>query len=73
MRTEGGRDVVRLWCAGNRRGELYDEIAVYAEPGPDMPKVGDKIWWQSGWIMFDRDRKKVRKIGNSFDPRNTNS
>lgn len=60
------QDVIRLWC--EHRG---DECAVYADhywPG-DGPKVGDSIWWQAGKIYFDGDRRSVRKVGYSFDPR----
>jgi hypothetical protein len=69
MRTEGGRDVMRLWCVDRHA----DECAVYAEPYEpgDGPTVGDQIWWQGGLIYFDGDRRDVRKIGYSFDPRNT--
>lgn len=66
MRTEGGRDVVRLWCV-----DKFDECAVYSEPfeADKGPKIGDKIWWQSGTIYFDGDRQTLRKVGFSFDPR----
>lgn len=56
--------LVRLWVC-DRNG---DEVAVFAEQSSDMPKLGDEIWWQSGKIMFDNDRKFVRKIGYSFNP-----
>lgn len=64
MRTEGGKDVVRLWCV-----DKFDECAVYAEPFEVGPKIGDSIWWQSGIIYFDGDRQTLRKVGFSFDPR----
>jgi hypothetical protein len=69
MKTRGGRDVVRLWCV-----DKMDECAVYADPeSPDgLPSVGDRIWWQSGQIMFDGDKRTARKIGFSFDPRQAN-
>lgn len=60
------QDVVRLWCVDG-----MDECAVYAEHREDGPKVGDRIWWQSGKIYFDGDRRTARKVGYSFDPRNT--
>lgn len=72
MRTEGGRDVVRLWCVEKHTGQRTpDECAVYAEPYEEGhgPRVGDSIWWQGGQIMFDQDRRTVRKVGFSFDPR----
>ena len=31
--------------------------------------VGENISWQSAWIIFDGDRRTVRKVGLSFDPR----
>jgi hypothetical protein len=58
-------DVVRLWV----RNEPDDECAVYAEPANCMPKLGDEIWWQAGRIFFDKDRRSLRKVGYSFDPR----
>jgi len=66
MRDKSGRDVVRLWCV-----DKMDECAVYADPkSPDgLPGVGDRIWWQSGKIYFDGDKKVATKIGFSFDPR----
>lgn len=64
MRTEGGKDVVRLWCV-----DKFDECAVYAEPFEVGPKIGDSIWWQSCIIYFDGDRQTLRKVGFSFDPR----
>ncbi len=45
-----------------------DECAVIVEKAAAMPLCGDEIWWQSGWVYWDRDRRKLRKIGNSFDP-----
>jgi len=69
MRTEGGRNVIRLWCV-----DKMDECAVYAAiDGADgVPIVGDRIWWQSGIIYFDGDRRTARKVGYSFDPRQSN-
>ena len=65
-RLESGRDVIRLWCVDG-----WDECAVYSEPyaPDDGPKIGENIWWQSGQIMFDGDKRTVRKVGFSFDPR----
>lgn len=66
-------DVIRLWCVGARKEERFDETAVYAEAYADGegPKVGDSIWWQAGRIMFDGDKRSVRKVGFSFDPGKT--
>lgn len=58
-------DVVRLWV----HNDPDDELAVYAEPAEIMPVLGDEIWWQSGRIYFDKDRRSLRKVGYSFDPR----
>ena len=65
MRLENGRAVIRLWCVDGS-----DEYAVYAEPyEPGAgPRVGENISWQSAWIIFDGDRRTVRKVGLSFDP-----
>lgn len=70
--TEAGVPVIRLWCVSiSTDSGRFDETAVYAAPYRDGagPKVGDMIWWQGGRIYFDRDRKWVRKVGYSFDPR----
>jgi len=66
MCLENGRAVIRLWCV-----EGSDECAVYSEPYESGagPKVGDNISWQSAWIIFDGDRRTLRKVGLSFDPR----
>lgn len=64
---ETGQDVVRLWVKD--MGYPDDETAVYAEPSEIMPSIGDAIWWQGGKIYFDQDRKWLRKVGYSFDPR----
>jgi hypothetical protein len=55
------RDVIRLWCVDS----YGSEIVVYAEPTAELPRVGEEIWWQSGHIMFDRDRKRLTKVGYS--------
>jgi len=61
-----GREKVRLWCV-DRHG---DECCVYVEhfESERGPKIGDEIWWQCGKVMFDYDRKRLRKIGYSFAP-----
>lgn len=56
--------VTQLWCA-DRNG---DELAVDVETASAMPLLGDEVWWQSGWVYWDRDRRKLRKISNSYDP-----
>lgn len=62
--VDNGQAVMRLWCM-DRNG---DECCVYSEPfePKDGPQLGEEIWWQSGQIMFDKDRKRLRKIGYSF-------
>jgi len=66
--SETGREVVRLWVVATNAGGpgVHDETCVYAEPQENMPALGDEIWWQSGWIMFDGDRQTLRKVGYSF-------
>jgi len=66
MTFEDGTKVVRLWCVDGT-----DETAVYCElfEGNEGPRIGENIWWQSGKIMFDGDRRTINKIGFSFDPR----
>lgn len=44
--------------------------AVYCDPRPEQPQVGDSLWWQGGkcyWTPADRSRVDValRKIGFS--------
>lgn len=46
-----------------------DDCAVIVETAPAMPLIGDEIWWQNKKVFWDRDRRTLRKIGNSFDPR----
>ena len=55
----------RLWCV-DRQG---DECAVHVDTAPAMPLLGDEIWWQSGKVYWDRDRRTLSKIGSSYDPR----
>jgi hypothetical protein len=45
-----------------------DEMIVYAKPADVLPKIGEEIWWQSGKIMFDNDKKFLNKFGYSFKP-----
>lgn len=67
--AEIGPGVTRLWCVGTQGSEVGDECAVNVETAPAMPLLGDEIWWQSGRVYWDRDRRQLRKIGNSYDPR----
>lgn len=73
-RTEGGCDVARLWCVDRRHA---DECAVYADPVEGAKvRPGDRIWWQCGKIHWTRDgaftEREIRKVGFSFDPRESN-
>lgn len=61
-RTE---EVVRIWCMDPHNG---DETCVYARPADVMPKLGDAVWWTSGRILFDGDRRSLEKVGFSFRP-----
>lgn len=45
-----------------------DERCVIVETTHTMPLLGDEIWWQAGKVYWDKDRRQLRKIGNSFDP-----
>jgi len=58
--------VIRLWCVSTKNA---DEAAVYARLEDVMPQVGDEIWWQAGHIYFDGDKRSLRKVAYSFDPR----
>ena len=58
------RGVSALWCV-DRYG---DECAVDVEDAPAMPIPGDEVWWQSGKVYWDNDRRELRKIGYSYDP-----
>ena len=55
----------RLWCV-DRNG---DECAVNVENAPAMPLLGDEVWWQAGKVFWDGDRRQLRKVGYSYDPR----
>lgn len=61
--------VTQLWCVEAQNGS-QDECAVDVKTEAAMPLVGDEIWWQSGKVYWDRDRRTLEKVGNSYDPRN---
>lgn len=63
-RLSDGNVAVRYWVVDG-----VDELAVLAEPASIEPQVGDSIWWQAGRIYFDGDRRSLRKIAYSYDPR----
>ena len=70
---ESGRHRRRLLCVDRRNS---DECAVFAD-AEDAADVapGDRIWWQGRSIYWTRDgvftERAIRKVGFSFDPRNT--
>lgn len=69
MHTDSGKPVIRLWVV-----DRHDtETCVYAEPFErrDGPFLGDEVWWQSGRIYFDQDRRWLTKVGYSFAARHT--
>lgn len=63
--TQDGNAVSRLWCVDS----YGDECAVHVEDAPAMPLVGDEVWWQAGKVYWDKDRRELRKVGYSYDPR----
>jgi hypothetical protein len=73
LRAEGDHPmkpvrVNRLWCVDRK---THNEICVFSHwyPPGSGPKVGESIWWQNGWIFYDRDRKKIKKVGVSYRPK----
>ena len=60
--------VSELWCV-DRHG---NETAVKVQIEFDMPSVGDEVWWQSGRVYFDKDRKSLAKVGYSYSKETTN-
>lgn len=63
--------VNRLWCVDRNTWEEACVFTPWYPPG-EGPKVGDSIWWQSGLIFYDRDRKTVKKVGVSYRPKGAN-
>lgn len=62
--TQNGRAISRLWCV-DRNG---NECAVHVEDESAMPLLGDEIWWQSGKVYWDNDRRELTKVANSYTP-----
>lgn len=58
------RLVTRLWCVDRDA----TETAVYVDRAPEMPRLGEEVWWQGGRVFFDNDRQSLRKVGFSFSP-----
>ncbi len=56
--------VTELWVV-DRDGT---ETCVAVETDLHMPQVGDEIWWQSGKVYWDGDRRELRKVGYTYDP-----
>ena len=54
--------VTELWCV-DRDGA---ETAVRVRTEPAMPLLGDEVWWQSGKVYWDNDRRVLAKVGNSY-------
>jgi hypothetical protein len=71
--TETGEKVVRLWVKDTKTPD--DERAIYVEPTkpPLMPLLGKELWRQGSWVYYDNDKRKLKKIGYSFDPRAVNA
>lgn len=63
--TEKAPGVTQLWCIDTT---YNDECAVDVETAAAMPLLGDEIWWQSGKVYWDGDRRELRKVGYSYDP-----
>jgi len=69
-KTAKSTTVMQLWCI-EAQNQSIDECAVDVLIEKDMPMIGDEIWWQSGKVYWDKDRKSLTKVGNSYDPRMT--
>ena len=60
----GQRGAARLLV---RDATYGDRCTVEAnDAGHGLPIVSDSVWWQSGKIYFDHDKKHAEKVGNSF-------
>lgn len=60
--------ITRLWCVGSGC-EQWDELAVNVVTEPEMPAVGEQVWWQGRIVFWDQDRRRLKRIGYSYDPR----
>lgn len=60
--------ISRLWCIGTGCEE-GSECAVNVETESQMPPLGSTVWWQGGRVYWDEDRRYLRKVGFSYDPR----
>lgn len=57
-----------IWVLDDDGKGVTDETCVHVEIGTEMPPLGENIWWQSGLVYWDRDRRTLKKIGYSHDP-----
>lgn len=58
-------DVLRIWVMDSHG----DELCVYGLVcGNEGPSLREAVWWSSGFIFYDCDRKKLHKVGYSFRP-----
>lgn len=58
-----------LWVLDVSRDNCGEtETCVHVETAPAMPLLGDEIWWQSGKVYWDSDRRQLLKIGYSHTP-----
>lgn len=61
--------VYRLWCVD---GNDECAVRVHVHPEDTLPELGQEVWWQSGKVYFNKDRNTLPKVGNSYDPRDSN-
>lgn len=59
--------VSALWVLDVQKG-YETETCVHVETETEMPALGENVWWQSGKVMWDRDRRTLRKVGFSHSP-----
>jgi hypothetical protein len=57
-----GDQLVRIWVVDS----WGTETCVLAVPDDVMPGLGDEVWWQAGEVLFDGDRRSLKKVGASF-------
>lgn len=59
-----GDGTTRLWCVDRHD----DECAVIVRTADVMPKIAEEIWWQADAVLFDQDRRRLEKVGYSYQP-----
>ena len=57
-----------IWVLDTDGVHVGDETCIHVEIAQDMPVLGDNIWWQSGLVYWDNDRRTMNKIGYSHRP-----